>query len=484
MSAWPLFPVVVPIAAAATGALVRRWRNLQRAVALVGVTAVIVAGAVMLGPSGQEPMRAVIGDLPARFAIVLIGDPFAALLVLAAGVLTAVVLVFAMAGAEDHHPFLAPLMLVLLAGACGSFLAADLFHLFVVVEVTLGSSYVLATIHGTRRQVRAGVVYIATNLLGSLLLLTAIAWVYASTGTVNMGVLAERSTAPPLVAGALLLTALGVKAAVMPVGGWLPVAYAVVPRSVAGLFAGLLTTVGVAAVYRVHSLVLHDDPRLRAGLLVVGAVTCLVGAVAAAGRSSPEETFGFVLVAQVGFMLLGIGLSGAIALAAGVFFIVQDVLVKTAAFLGIGTAHDSFEGPDTDTRRVRPVLAVVAMVAGLSLAGVPPTSGFAGKFLLLRAATAGSRPLIVAVVLAASLAVLVAVVSSWQRVFETPGEAPRRQPVGPSRRRLAVGRTGSVAFLVVAALVIGLQPSWLAGHAERAADWLREPTRYAGAVLR
>lgn len=484
MSVWPVVPVAVPIAAAAIGALVRRRRILQRTVSMVGVLSVTVAGVAMVASSGQEPLRAVIGDAPARFAIVLLGDPFAALMVLAAGVLAVAVVVFAIAGGEDHHPFLTPVMLVLLAGACGSFLAADLFHLFVVFEVTLASSYVLATIQGTRRQVRAGVVYIATNLLASLLLLTAIAWIYASTGTVNMGVLAERSSVPPLSAAALLIVALSVKAAVIPVGGWLPIAYPVVPGAVAGLFAGLLTTVGVAAVYRVHNLVLHDDPRIRAALLGVAAVTILVASVAATSRSSPEETLGFVLVAQVGFMLLAVGMAGAVALTAGVFFIVQDVLVKTAAFLSIGTARDAIDAPGTDTRQARPVLAVSALIAGLSLTGVPPTSGFVGKFLLLRAATSQSRPAIVVVVLVGSLAVLTAVVTAWRRVFETPRDELQRHPAGPSRWRLEIGRTGPVAALMAITLVIGLQPSWVAGHAERAANWLDEPARYAQAVLR
>lgn len=481
MSVWPLIPVVVPIAAAAAGALGRRWRSVQRAISLAGVLSVVVAGAVMLGSSDERPLRAVVGDVPARFAIVLIGDPFAALLVLAAGVLSAAVLVFAISGAEDHHPFLAPVMLVLLAGACGSFLAADLFHLFVVLEMTLAASYVLATIQGTRRQVRAGVVYIATNLLGSMLVLTAVAWIYAATGTVNMGVLAERSTAPPLAAGAMILTGLAVKSALIPVGGWLPVAYAVVPRSVAGLFAGLLTTVGVAAVYRVHALVLHDDPRLRAALLALAAATCLVGAVAAVSRSAPEETLGFVLVAQAGFMLLGLGLAGTTAIAAGVFFIVQDVLVKTAAFLGIGTARDAL---DEDVDRTRPILSAAVLVAGLSLVGVPPTSGFVGKLVILRAALLEAQPVIVVVALAASFGILLAVVTLWRRLFEGPRDDLRRHPVGRERGPLEPGRTGSVAVLAAVAVLLGLQPSWLADHAAHAAGWLNEPARYAAAVLR
>lgn len=437
----------------------------------------------MLGHGGQRPLRAVVGDLPARFAIVLVGDPFAALLVLAAGVLTLGVLVFAVAGGEDHHPFLLPVMIVLLGGACASFLVADLFHLFVALEVMLAASYVLTTIQGTHRQVRAGTVYIGANLLASVLLLTAIAWIYATTSTVNMGVLAQQPSGPPLVAGALLLTALGVKSAVIPTGGWLPVAYRVVPRPVAGLFAGLLTTAGVAAIYRVHTVVLHDDPRLRTGLLVVAAVTCFVGALAAVSRSSPEETLAFLLVTQVGFMLLGIGLTGLVALTAGIYFIVQDMLIKTASFLAVGTARDRVDLDGESTRQARPALAATAMVAGLSLTGMPPTSGFVGKFLLLRAAVADRRPVIVAAVLAASFLVLVAVVTSWRRLFEAPREELRRHPTDPSRRRIELGRTGPVVVLVVIALVFGLLPSWLAQHAQHAADWL-QPDRYAEAVLR
>lgn len=482
MSGWLLAPVLVPLAAAALAAIGRRSHLLQRSLALASAAVVVTAGVALLTATttGRMPVTA-LGGWPHRFAIVFTGDPFAALLVTTSGVVALAVLATAVGTAEDGHPFFHPLVLVFLAGVCGSFLTADLFNLFVFIEVALTASYVLATLEASRRQVRAGAVYIATNLAGSLLLVTGVAWTYAAAGTVNLADFAGGAGRLPAVPGAMLLVAFGVKAAAFPLGGWLAVTYPHLQRSVAALFGGLLTTVGVVALYRVLALALHA--RLRAPLLAVATATIVVGAVAALGRRAPEEILAFQVIAQVGFMLLGAGLFGPAGLAAGVFFVVQDVVVKTAAFLSLGGARDATQDAGDTLERARPLLSLAFFTVVLSFAGLPPTSGFVGKLLLLRAAFDGSQYAVAALALVGSLLTLAALLRAWRIAFTSPREQVPAPSTGPSPRRLRVSGAAPAAALAGLALAVGVFPAGLTGHAQRSAAWLAPPDRYATAVL-
>ncbi|HEX2028410.1 MAG TPA: proton-conducting transporter membrane subunit [Nitriliruptorales bacterium] len=483
MTGWLLAPVLVPLTAAALAALGRRSQLLQRGLAVASVAVVVAAGAALLTATttGRIPVTA-LGGWPNRFAIVFAADPLAALLVTTTGVVALAVLGAAVGTAEDGHPFFHPLVLVFIAGVCGSFLTADLFNLFVFFEVALTASYVLATLAATRRQVRAGAVYIATNLAGSLLLVTGVAWTYAAAGTVNLADFAGGAGRLPAVAGAVLLVAFGVKAAAFPLGGWLAVTYPDLPRSIAALFGGLLTTVGVVALYRILALALHA--RLRTPLLAVATATIVVGALAALGRRAPDEILAFQVIAQVGFMILGAGLFGPAGLAAGVFFVVQDMVVKTAAFLSLGGARD-VTGHDAGAtlERARPVLAFAFFLVVLSFAGLPPTSGFVGKLLLIRAAFAGAQYAVAALALVGSLATLAALLRAWRITFTAPRQEAPEPSTGPGPRRMRIAGAAPAATLAVLALAVGMFPAGLAEHAQRSAAWLVAPDRYAAAVL-
>ncbi|MDQ4130859.1 MAG: monovalent cation/H+ antiporter subunit D family protein [Actinomycetota bacterium] len=494
MTDWLVAPVVLPLLTSALAALGRRRRRLQQSLALVTAAAVAVMGvALVLATASGRVLASALGGWPPRFAIVLAADPLAALLVSLTGMLSLAVLVSAIAGGEDHHPFFHPLVLVLLGGVCGSFLTADLFDLFVFFEVTLSASYVLITLDGSRSQLRAAPVYIGMNLLGSLLFAAGVALVYGATGTVNLAVLSSRpetATFAALPAG-VILAAFAVKAAVAPVGGWLPITYPVVHRSVGALFAGLLTTVGVAAAYRFYLVAYRGDPSFRPALLAVAAATMLVGVLGAAGRQDVREALSFQVVAQVGFMVLGLGLLGVVGIAAGVFFIVQDLVVKTAAFLCAGTARDRIpthgaEAGDEDASELahlRPLLAAAFLGVALSLSGLPPLSGFFGKALLVHAAFGDGLHLVAVAALAASLVALVSMLRVWRSVCWAAVED--RESLVPEESRWRLGmRTTSPAALVALSLVVGLYPAWLQTVAVRAAEVLVDRSAYVEAVLR
>ena len=190
-------------------------------------------------------------------------------------------------GAERNHVGFQSLYLIMAAGVGASFIVGDLFTLFVAFEVMLTASYVLITRRTTATRIRAGMTYVTVSLMSSLLFLTAVALVYAATGTVNLADLATKvGELPPgvqTVLGMMLLVVFGIKAAIVPLHFWLPDSYPNAPAPVAALFAGLLTKVSFYALLRTQTLIFtRDEPWTL--MLVLGYVAAgLAIALAAAG---------------------------------------------------------------------------------------------------------------------------------------------------------------------------------------------------------
>lgn len=480
MRALLVLAVVTPLAGAAVGTLWRRRRRLQRVVALVVAVGEVGIGVTLLA-AGPEIHVTALAGWPERFAIILVGDPLAALFIAVTGVLAVAVLVAAMAAGDDDHASFHPLVLVLVGGVCGVYLVGDLFNLFVWMEVTLVSSSALAVLQGTERQVRAVVVYVSANLLGTLLVVTGVALTYATSGSVNFAVLASQpppGEGPPLVPAAILFVAFGVKAALLPLGGWLPVTYPAAPRAAGALFAGLLTTVGVVVLYRLSTILYPGSALLLTPLLGVACATAVVAALAAAGQRNLGPALAFIVMTQAGLAVIGAGLASAAALTAGTFFLLQDVVAKTAVYLAAARLGDA-PGPGAASAPAAPVTAAFA-IAALSLSGVPPTAGFAGKALLLSAALADDRWFVAATILGGSLLTAIAFLGLW-RVRLTPGLPGPNGTSGTVR-----GRIGSSAPPVVLAgvlLAVGLLPATLYSLVEPAAAVLTDPSAYVEAVL-
>jgi multicomponent Na+:H+ antiporter subunit D len=482
--------VAIPIALAAAAALAGGRLALARLLGLAGAVSMLaIATALLWATRDGEVVVAQIGGWPPPFAIPLAVDTFAALMLAVSGLMVVVCTGFAIARREDERPFFHPLVLVLAAGVTGAFLTADLFNLFVFVEVMLIASYVLMALGGSRAQIRAGAIYVAANLFASTLFLTSVALMYAVAGTVNLAQLAGAAGAPgtAAIAGVLILAALGVKASLVPVHGWLPRTYPFAPPAVAALFSGLLTKVGVYAVYRVYSIVFEGQPSLRGPLLLVACLTMAIGVLGAVGRGSMRDILSFHMVSQVGYLLLAAGLFGAAGLAAGVFFMVQYIVVKTSLFLSAG-AVETLEGTGTLDRlgglvRRRPLLAAAFAVSALSLAGIPPLSGFVAKLALVRVAFDEQAYWAAGVAVGVSFLTLLSMVKIWNGVFW--GKPREPEPGGdraPSRRR-SMGVVAPAAATAVLTLVLGIGAQGLWLLADQAGEGLADPAPYVQAVL-
>ncbi|MHB1139934.1 MAG: proton-conducting transporter transmembrane domain-containing protein, partial [Microthrixaceae bacterium] len=387
--------------------------------------------------------------------------------------------------------FFHPVYLVLAAGVSGSFLTGDLFNLFVAFEITLVSSYVLITLGARRDQVRSATTYVVVNLLASILFVVGIAWVYAATGTVNLADLATRMDAVPesvrTSLSMVFLVVFGIKAAIFPLFFWLPDSYPTAKLPVTAVFAGLLTKVGVYALIRVQTLVFPGEGPSTVFLVIAG-LTMVVGVLGAIAQNDMKRILSFHIVSQIGYMLLGLGLFTVAGLAGAILFIVHQIPVKTALFLTAGLVEESTGA--TELNRVgglirrMPVAAALFALAALSLAGIPPLSGFVGKLALIDAGFAAGTNTIVAISLVVGLLTLFSMTKIWNGVFWGTPEQPTEPLVtGDGRLRSPALMQTSTIALVTLTLAIAVFAGPLYELCERAATGLLDPAPYVQAVL-
>lgn len=491
MSSLAVAVFAAPLAAGAVGVLLRDHRTAQRVLSF-GVLAGVIASSVALvaGTSDASAFSVDIGGFPRGLAIVLGVDILSALMLTIGSVMTLLGVAFAAASGEDAHPLFHPLVLFLWTGVALSFVTADLFNLFVAFEVMLIASYVLLTLRGGREQVRAGTIYVGTNLLASTIFLIGVGLIYGATGTVNFaGVAAAVAEDRAALAGlTVLLVAVAAKASIVPLHGWLPRTYVHASPAVTAIFSALLTKAGVYVLYRLTSTMLADVDGFATVAITIAAITMVVGVLGAVGGHGMRSILTFHMVSQVGYLVLPLGLWTRAAIAAGLFYLLQYVAVKGALLL-TAAAVDRLEGTDElqelgGLMRNRFWLGIAFLLPALALAGLPPTSGFVGKFLLVRAAFEAGSYWAGATAIAVSLLTLLSMIKIFNGAFwgERPDAAPTARPSpGRTRTRVMVGIPLAVG---IATIVVGIGASGLLTLVGTAADVLIDPTAYLTAVSR
>ncbi len=384
-----------------------------------------------------------------------------------------------------------PVLLVLTSGVSLAFLTGDLFTLFVAFEIILVCSYVLLTHQGQRGQINSGMTYVVMNLMASTLFLLGVAFVYTATGTVNMALLAQRipELDGPVRAGIGLwfLIVFGTKAAAFPLFSWLPNSYPTAPTTITAVFAGLLTKIGVYSMIRFNTLTGMDE--LGPVILVVAGATMLVGVAGALAQDDIKRILSFHIISQIGYMLMGIGLFTFAGVAGAVLYLVHHIPVKTVLFLVGGLIEDAENTSALDKigglARRRPVIAVLFALPALSLAGLPPFSGFVAKLALIDAGIEASSTTIVVVSLITSALTLLSMTKIWLNVFwgEQPEIEPHPEAPEPTsgRRRRIMETTAGIA--VAATLLVAVLAGPLSEVSARAALDLIEPGRYINEVL-
>lgn len=498
-------PVLLPILGAGLTVIGGRSATLQRIIGLVVLGTVAVLAAVLLVAADRTgPVVAEMGGWAAPVGITLVADRLSALLLLISTLVTIAVLVYSIDqriadyGRETPSTTFHPMYLLLCAGVSLAYLSGDLFTLFVAFEIMLSASYVLITRRTSADRIRSGMTYVTVSLMSSLLFLTMIALTYAATGTVNFADLAGRVGALPegvrTLLGLMFLVVFGIKAAIVPLHFWLPDSYPNAPAPVTALFAGLLTKVGVYALLRTQILIFPQDG-VWTLLLYLAVATMVIGALGALAQNDLNRLLSFLLVSHIGFMIFGLAVFDAAGIAGTVLYVIHHITVQATLFLVSGlitrrtgtVALDQMGG----LARTSPTLAVLFAIPALTLAGIPPTSGFIAKLSLLQAGVgAGVATAVVAgVVVATSLLTLYAMARVWVQVFWGSSQPPLPDPDPDDDLVVGTALTpkpmiAAAASLAAVSVLIAVAAGPLSALSARAATDLLDREPYIATVLK
>ncbi|ACO78164.1 putative monovalent cation/H+ antiporter subunit D [Azotobacter vinelandii CA] len=466
----PILPILLPLFAGSLLLLGHRLgHGIQRRLSLAATWALLplAVWALLLASDGRLRIYA-LGDWPAPFGIVLLLDRLSALMLLVTALLAGFALLYAVRGDDLRGPNFHALFQFQLVGINGAFLTADLFNLFVFFEILLIASYALL-LHGNgAARVRAGLHYVLPNLLGSAFFLIGIGILYGLTGTLNMADLARRvagadaGQAPLLAtAGYLLLVVFGLKGAILPLHFWLPRAYAAATAPVAALFA-IMTKVGLYAILRVFGLIFGAQAGPLAGLAqpwlwTLAVATLAAGVFGVLAARDLQVQLAYLVIVSVGTLLLGLAPGSLEGYAAALYYLLHSTLVAGGLFL-LADLVARQRGELGGALQRGPNLHQPGLLGGLfffgaiSVAGLPPLSGFLGKLMLLRAVPVGIAALAIwTVVLCGGLGLLIALGRSGSTLFWRGSGAPSGEPADGVRLLACAGLLSGSLLLTMAA---------------------------------
>ncbi|WP_312223101.1 monovalent cation/H+ antiporter subunit D [Rhizobium rhizoryzae] len=414
-------PILVPLLASALLLFLdERQRVAKAMISVISTLLLVLIAFIMLKiESGPNDFGGVylLGNWAAPFGIVLVLDGLSALMLFLAALLGIAALVFSLArwhakGAHFHSMFQ-----LLLAGLNGAFLTGDLFNLFVFFEVMLAASYGLM-LHGSGPlRVKAGMHYIAVNLVAALFFLIGVSLIYGTAGTLNMADLAARL--PQIEPDRLMLLQAGagvlgvaflIKAGMWPLCFWLPTAYSAASAPVAGIFA-ILSKLGIYVILRLTMLLFGDGPLDGFGanaLLLGGMVTLIYGIIGVLASQALGRLAGYSVLVSSGTLLMVLGINDGVVSSGALLYLVSSTFTISAFFMlielvergqdaganvlavtmeayGEGDEDGIDEAEGVTMPGTMAILGLCFAACAILLAGLPPLSGFIAKFAMLSA---------------------------------------------------------------------------------------------------
>lgn len=489
----PVFPIVIPALAAIIMMFMPKRVQLQRVMALGALVITAVVSLFLVHTVSMEGIQTLnLGNWQAPFGITLVSDMLSALLVTTSTLLTLFIVWFAVHYFSDSYEgnYLYISMLFLLVGVNGAFTTGDIFNLFVFFEVFLMSSYVLIVLGGRGVQLRESIKYLLVNIIASALFVMSVALLYGVTGTLNLADLAMKI---PLVdnpdvitvIGVLFVIVFGMKGALVPLHYWLPGAYVVAPTPILAMFGALLTKVGVYSILRTYTLLFDGNGEfLQTFLMVLAVLTIFIGMTGAIAYNDVKLIIIYNIMIAVGVILYGISVNTQTSLEGSLYYLIHDMIIKAVLFMLVGMMigiTKSGQLRDMGGLITRfPLFGWTFFVAALSLAGIPPLSGFFGKLLIVSGGMDEGELFGPLLVLLSSLFVLYSVMKIFLNGFW--GEAKREYdgPLVPYTKRLII----PVFLLLIIAVAYGFGAEAIHPYITQAIEPLVNPEIYIDAVIK
>ncbi|MBC3080091.1 Na+/H+ antiporter Mnh2 subunit D [Staphylococcus capitis] len=463
MSNLLIMPMLLPFLCALILVFIKNKNQTSKILSITTmIVSTLISLALLIYVVNHKPITLDFGGWKAPFGIQFLGDSLSLLMVTVSSFVVTLIMAYGFGRGEKRvNLFHLPTFILLLTvGVIGSFLTSDLFNLYVMFEIMLLASFVLVTLGQSVEQLRAAIIYVVLNIIGSWLFLLGIGMLYKTVGTLNFSHIASRlnhmeSNQTITIISLVFLVAFSSKAALV-IFMWLPKAYAVLNTELAALFAALMTKVGAYALIRFFTLLFDHHPGITHPLLVfMSCITMLIGAFGVIAYKDIKKIAAYQVILSIGFIILGLGSHTHAGVNGAIFYLSNDIIVKTLLFFIIGSlvyisGFRNYQYLSGLAKR-EPFFGVAFIVMVFAIGGVPPFSGFPGKVLIFQGAIQNGNYIGLALMILTSL---LAMYSLFRVMFvmyfgDTDGEEVKFKEIPPHRK-------GILGILVAVVLAMGI----------------------------
>lgn len=499
-----ILPFIIPLTGAAIAMLLIRNFRLQSLWAFGTMITALLASCFVLFTvvSAGQPIVFQMGNWTAPFGISIVADWLSATMAVMVQTVFLFGFIYAL-GSKDkatHFPTFYPLFLTLCAGLTGGMLTGDIFNLFVMVELIVISGTVLTAISDDKFGSEAAYKYFMINVFGTFCLLIGIGCLYISYGTLNMADLSVRIASQPAspivyVAVVFLVITFMIKSAIVPFHFWQPDFHTAAPTPVSAMLSSVVVKLGVYMFFRMTTLLFPQMDWLNGLLIVAGIIGIVFGGLGATGTHNAKRMFAYSTLAQVGFILVGIGWGTPLSLAAALVFTVNHALIKSTMLMLSGYLASRAPVKSASfsvikgTGKYAPLAGVLFFLGGMALAGLPPMNGFISKLSLFQSGVMASESVPMSDTLywvplallgVSSIITMVYVFRALMKIWWEPFK-----PASPEEKVKPYGdRLIAPAGLIALCLIFGIWAEPMVKLAEETTAWIMTPEKYVQAVMK
>ncbi|MEQ6055064.1 Na+/H+ antiporter Mnh2 subunit D [Staphylococcus saccharolyticus] len=458
-----ILPMLLPFICALILVFTKNKNQISKILSITTmIVTTLISLALLIYVMNHKPITLNFGGWKAPYGIQFLGDSLSLLMVTVSSFVVTLIMAYGFGRGEKRvNRFHLPTFILLLTvGVIGSFLTSDLFNLYVMFEIMLLASFVLVTLGQSVEQLRAAIIYVVLNIIGSWLFLLGIGMLYKAEGTLNFSHLAMRlnhmeNNQTITLISLVFLVAFSSKAALV-IFMWLPKAYAVLNTELAALFAALMTKVGAYATIRFFTLLFDQHTNVTHTLLVfMACFTMIIGAFGVIAYKDIKKIAAYQVILSIGFIILGLGSNTFSGVNGAIFYLSNDIIVKTLLFFIVGSlvymsGYRNYQYLSGLAKK-EPFFGVAFIVMIFAIGGVPPFSGFPGKVLIFQGAIRNGNYIGLALMTVTSL---IAMYSLFRVMFimyfgDADGEQVKFNKL-PSHRK------GLLGILVVVVLAMGI----------------------------
>ncbi len=448
MTQLTILPIILPLLTAVLSIIARetRFRDYISITGSIAYFVLIISIASRILAEGTVTYQA--GGWQAPFGVTFMIDSLSLFMLIITATVSFAANLYSVSyiGNEGKESGFYAFLHFMVMGMSGAFITGDIFNLFVMLEITLMSSYAMVAYTGTQESLFTSLKYVVLNLVGSSIMLIAIGGLYSITGTLNMADLAltlsepGAASVPVLGLISLLFSVFAVKAGLVPFHFWAPAVYSNSPPPAAAMMAGISKKVGIYAVIRLYITVFSQASLPQNALvfgaqsvtvftgftaLILGSATVLLGGISAINRDKIDEVLSYSSIGQVGFIFIPLSFAliygSKTALVASLVYILSHSLAKPALFMISGIIEQV-----TGTTELEELgglseksfaLSAAFFISAFSLVGVPPLLGFFGKMLVFKTVVIQQSLPVLAVLFVGAVSSLLYFGETWLSVF-------------------------------------------------------------------